>query len=80
MKTGTLLCISIVFFFLVLNIPRFLRAFFQFLLLISQTPSLVVHIPLGMMLTYMYIAVKYNARVSALSCVPLHCFHCLFES
>lgn len=69
MKTGSILCISIAFFFLVLNIPRFLRAFFQFLLLISQTPSLVFYIPLGMMLTYMYIAVKYNVRVSALSCV-----------
>lgn len=28
MKTGSILCISIAFFFLVLNIPRFLRAFF----------------------------------------------------
>lgn len=70
MKTGTILCISIVFFFSCAKHSQILRAFFQFLLLISQTPSLVVHIPLGMMLTYMYIAVKYNARVSALSCVP----------
>lgn len=29
MKTGSILCISIAFFFLVLNIPRFLRAFFS---------------------------------------------------
>lgn len=29
MKTGSILCISIAFFFLVLNIPKFLRAFFS---------------------------------------------------
>lgn len=69
MKTGSILCFQLPFFSCAKHSQIFKSFFFQFLLLISQTPSLVVHIPLGMMLTYMYIAVKYNVRVSALSCV-----------